>query len=60
MQTGENSMKEARVYFIILTRVYMLLLYDVMVEYNCSIWTPLFNLAPFQSLTNCKDFSRVL
>jgi len=25
-----------------------------------SIWTPPFNLAPFKSLTNCKDFPRSL
>jgi len=35
-----------------------------MVEYNnqflYSIWTPPFNLAPFKSLTNCKDFPRSL
>jgi len=26
----------------------------------CSVWTPPFNLAPFKSLTNCKDFPRSL
>jgi len=58
------------VYHIIVTRIHRALIcskiqvYDVVVEYNneflYSIWTPPFNLAPFKSLTNFKDFPRSL
>jgi len=69
MQTGENSITEARIlYHTLVTRIRSALIcskiqvYDVMVEHNdwflCSTWTPPFNQAPFKSITNCKNYPR--
>jgi len=63
MQTGKNSIIEARILYHCNSYTYIVLLFAVKYKFvtlrlNTTIksWTPPFNLAPFKYLTNCKDF----